>query len=332
MYKATYEDIVKRIKEEKNISNDEIESRVNSKIKQLNDLISRDGAAYIVANELGIKIFDLSKKRYKVNELMTGISNIEILVKIVQKNEVIEYKKQDRQGKVQSLLVGDETGAIRIVIWDESQIKSMEEVNEGDILLVRNGYVRENNGFKEVHLNKSSSIQLNPENEFVGNVFINLQKRLQKKKIKDLKLGDNVSIVGTIVQLFEPKFYPACPECNKKLTLNGDKYKCDVHGNVKENFNPILNLFFDDGTDNIRVVAFRDNVSKILKLDDKEVLNLKEDINKFSDARERLLGSQIIINCKVVRNDMFDRLEFITNSVEEINLKESMNELLSKLK
>src|SRR3989344_7797444 len=104
MYKVSYEEIIKKIMEEKNLNINEIEERINKKIQQLNDLVSRDGAAYIVANELGVKIFDLTKRRYKVNELMVGMTSMEVLVKIVQKYEVIGFKKENRQGRVQSLL------------------------------------------------------------------------------------------------------------------------------------------------------------------------------------------------------------------------------------
>ncbi|MBI2667276.1 hypothetical protein HYX17_00735 [Candidatus Woesearchaeota archaeon] len=332
MYKVSYEDIVRKIIQEKNLSHEEIEERITKKIQQLNELISKDGAAYIVANELGIKIFDLNKKRYKVNELIIGMTSMEVLVKVVQKYDVIEFKKENRQGKVQSLLVGDETGVIRLVIWDESQLKSIEDVTENNILLIKNGYMKENNGFKEIHLSKYSSVKINPENEFIGDVIISMQKRFQRKKIKDLNVGDNVSIAGTIVQLFEPKFYNACPECNRKINLEGEKYKCDEHGFVKENLNPILNLFFDDGTENIRVVAFRNNVARILGLNNEDVKKLKDDINKFMEIRERILGSQIIINGKANKNEMFDRIEFIADSVEEINVKEEINYLLSNLK
>lgn len=332
MYKVSYEDIIKKIVQEKNISSNEIEERINKKIQQLNELISKDGAAYIVANELGIKIFDLNKKRYKVNELIIGMTSMEVLVKIVQKYDVIEFKKENRQGRVQSLLVGDETGVIRLVVWDESQLKLIEDAAENNLLLIKNGYMRENNGFKEIHLSRYSSVKINPENEFIGDVVITMQKKFQRKKIKDLNVGDNVSIAGTIVQLFEPKFYNACPECNRKLNLEGEKYKCDEHGYVKENINPILNLFFDDGTENIRVVAFRNNVAKILGLNNEEVKKLKDDINKFMEIREKVLGSQIIINGKANKNEMFDRIEFIADSIEEINVKEEINYLLSNLK
>ncbi len=332
MYKISYEDIVKKIKEEKKLSDKEIEEKVNNKISQLNNLVSKDGAAYIVANDLGIKIFDLNKKRFKINELMIGMTSMEVLVKLVQKNEVREFKKENREGKVQNLLIGDDTGAMRLVVWDETQINSLQEVKEGDLLLINNGYIRDNNGFKEIHLNKSSSFEVNPENETLGDVLVNIQRKLQRKQIKDLQIGDNVSLSGTIVQLFEPKFYNACPECNKKLGLEGDKYKCDVHGIVKEKITPILNLFFDDSTENIRIVAFRDNVAEILKINNEEVIKLKEDTNKFNEVREKVMGTQIIINGKVVKNEMFDRLEFIANSVEEINVKDSVDELLSKLK
>ena len=50
MIKIPYEQIVERIKTNANISEDEIKERVNAKMKQLSGLISKEGAAHIVAN------------------------------------------------------------------------------------------------------------------------------------------------------------------------------------------------------------------------------------------------------------------------------------------
>ena len=43
-----YEDIIARIKEEKGLSDGEIEVKVKQKLEQLSDLISKQGAAHIV--------------------------------------------------------------------------------------------------------------------------------------------------------------------------------------------------------------------------------------------------------------------------------------------
>ena len=156
---------------------------------------------------------------------------------------VREFKTEKRQGKVANLLVGDETGIIKLVMWDTNQIKLIEDsqIKENTILKIKNGYIKENNGFKEFHLGNRSQITINPENETLNVKEVQLQQEFFKKQIKDLGDNDvNVSVFGTITQIFEPRFYEACPECNKKVRLYDGKFICDAHGSVQEKLVPIL--------------------------------------------------------------------------------------------
>jgi|TARA_Y100000310_G_scaffold324156_1_gene385663 ssDNA-binding replication factor A large subunit len=332
MISLNYEEIIKKITEQKEISRQELEDKITSKVQQLNELVTKEGAAHIIANDLGVKLFDYTKKRYKVNELIAGQNFIEIVAKVVEKYDVREFVKNNREGKVQNILVGDETGAVRLVLWDNSQIDLMNKVKEKDILLVSGGYIKKNNGFKEFHLNKSSVIEINPKNESVGEVIIKMSKDVESKKIKDLEQGENVSITGTIVQIFEPRFYNACPQCNRKVVLEGDKSKCLEHGFVTENVVPILNLYLDDGTESIRVVAFRDLACGVLSLKSEDMKDLKENASKFIEVRDQVLGNQIIVDGVVKKNEMFDRLEFVANSIKEVNVDELVDSISKELK
>ena len=57
MTAMSYEQIKAKIKDAINISDADIDLKVNDKLRQLSDLISKEGAAHIVANDLGVKIF-----------------------------------------------------------------------------------------------------------------------------------------------------------------------------------------------------------------------------------------------------------------------------------
>ena len=57
MTAMSYEQIKAKIKDATNISDADIDLKVNDKLRQLSDLISKEGAAHIVANDLGVKIF-----------------------------------------------------------------------------------------------------------------------------------------------------------------------------------------------------------------------------------------------------------------------------------
>lgn len=328
MLKLSYSDIVEKIKKETGLAEEEIDLKVSQKLKKFSDLISKEGAAHIVANELNVKVIDLNKRTFKINELVSGVRNAELLGKVVQKFDVREYTKNDRSGRVLSLILGDETGTMRVAVWDDHQIDFLEGTNEGDILKIKNGYIKENNGFKELHLNNKSTIFINPEGHKVGEVLTRNNSR--KKLIKDLGENDYASISGTVVQVFEPRFYEACPECNKKVSLENGKHSCVEHGNVIEKIVPILNLFLDDGTDNIRVVAFREVVARILGIKDEELQALRE--KNFDDFKNDLLGKQLMITGRAVKNTMFDRLELMANSVEELNALDIANELIKEVK
>ncbi len=326
MINASYEQIIEKIQSEKGLTFSEIESRVKQKLKDLSDLISKEGAAYIIANELGVKIFeDISKKNLKINQLMPGMSSINIVGKILQVYSVREFDNGTRQGKIGSLLLGDETGTIRVVMWDTNHIKEIENDNVrlDKVIKIKNAYIKDNNGFKELHMGNRSLLDLNPE-ETIGEV--KTKQEYNKKQIKDLIAGENATISGTIVQLFEPRFYDACSQCNKKI--NADTGKCEFHNDANVTKQPILNLYLDDGTDSIRIVAFRDLAGKILG----KINEVRENPAIFDELRNNMLGTQFRFSGKVTQNEMFERKEFIINNLEELKAEDVAKEIVEEIK
>ncbi len=334
MLKISYEEIIERIIKEKGVSREEVEDKINKRIKQLQDLISRDGAAHIVANEYSVKLFeDLELRKLKIKNLIPGMNSVNITGKVLSINGVKEFKTSKREGKLASLLIGDETGTIKVVLWDINLIKEIENnsVKENDIIKIKNAYSRDNNGFLELHMGNKSQLSINPAGEIIKEVSTQTQRRLNRKTIEELKENENVEILGSVVQMFEPNFYTVCPECGKRTLLEETDYICKEHGKVNESFAPVLNIFFDDGTSNIRIVFFRDLVEKLLGLDRKKVLDLKENLADFENIKKEILGKQIAISGRVVKNTMFDRLELIANDVKEVNAVEVAEELFKDL-
>ena len=330
MLKLNYEDIVRKIKEEKGLSDDEINERVSSKVKQLSYLISKEGAVHIIANELGIKVYsNIFKKRYKVNELMAELRSVEIVLKVLQKYEIREFKNEKRAGRLATLFVGDETGSCRLVIWEEGIINTyFNDLKEGDVIKILNAYVRENNGYKELHLGGNSAFVLNPENEAIGDVSKQQPRAsYRKKSIDKIEANDFIEVVGTIVQIFGPRFYIGCPECYKKID---EKSNCSEHGLVKEKALPILNFVLDDGTDSIRISLFRDNVEKLLNLSYDEILKMKDDPGLFENLKGALLGKQVAAAGRANKNAMFDTIELNASSIREVNAMELINEMIPR--
>ena len=76
MFKLSYEKIIEKISTIKNVSKEEIESKIQFKLVELQDLISKEGAAHIIANELGVNLFELESQDLKIKEIESILGNL----------------------------------------------------------------------------------------------------------------------------------------------------------------------------------------------------------------------------------------------------------------
>lgn len=333
MFKIPHAELVGLIKEKAGLSEKEIEEKIENKMKQLSGLISKEGAAHIIANELGIKAYDKFQGKLQIKNILAGMRNVEATGKVTRVFDVREFIKEDRTGKVGSFIMGDPTGTIRVVAWGD-QADNIKKLDADSIVKVVGGYVKDNKGSLEVHMNEKSSLEINPPGEKIEGV-----KKLEteRKKISDLGANDNnAEIMGTIVRVFEPRFFEVCPECRKRARPRDGAYFCEQHGKVEPNYSFVLNMFLDDGSDNIRAVFFGDQALKVINKPMQEFMEYKDNPEKFEDMKTEMLGNIIKLMGRVNKNEMFDRLEFITKSVdvnpdpdEEI---EKLNQEVGKIK
>ena len=315
MLKIPYEEIILKINENTKMTTTEIEDRIDKKLKQLSGLISKEGAAHIVANELGVKIFEPLSGKLQIKNILSGMRSVETVGKVLQVSDTREFMKNDSVSKVASMLIGDETGTIRVVMWG-AQADNAINLGLNDIVKVAGGYVRENSGRKEIHLNDKSQLIINPKGESVSEVFAEA-KTGSRKEIKNLGENENeVELLGTIVQVFDLRFYEVCPRCGKRAKPSVDLFACAEHGNVIPAYAYVLNAVMDDGTETIRCVFFRSQLEKLLNLNQEQVLNFKSNPADFEAVKNNLLGTIVKLNGRTNKNSMFNRLEFIAQQVD----------------
>lgn len=313
MIRIPLADMLVRIKEKTGLSDEDINKKIDDKCAQLSGLISKEGAAHIIANELGVKLIENSGK---IKDLLPGMRNADVLGRVTQVYEVRHFQRADGSGgKVGNFMVGDDTGVIRIVCWgDKADILS--QLNTGQSIKLTNGTVRENQrGYKEVHLNDHSKINLTPS-ENVPEV----KSGAQRKQLKDLNENeDQVEILGTIVQVFDPKFFEVCPQCSSRLKDIEGQWACDEHASVTPDYSYLVNVFVDDGTENMRVVMFRNQAEKLLGKTKDEMIAYRIAPDTFEPMKTELLGEQFVFTGRVRKNTFFNRLEFIANNVKKAN-------------
>jgi len=109
------------------ISKEEFERRVDEKIEECGDLVDEPTAAMLVVGELG-------RQHVKIKGLAAKSSLFSFFGKVVDKTEPKEFDRVDgEKGWVATLLLGDETGTTRVVLWDEKAGAALE-IMPGDVL------------------------------------------------------------------------------------------------------------------------------------------------------------------------------------------------------
>jgi hypothetical protein len=295
MLNLSSEEIKKKIQEQTEMTLEEINKRVEDKLTQLSGLISEEGALHIIANELDVQ-FVPNKEDRKIKDLLPGMRDIEQAVRIIQSYELrtFQSKYDDGVGKVKSMLVGDESGVIRVTAWGP-RAEEADKLKEQDIMLVKNAYVKENNGRAELHLNNNSEIVANPEGVEVGKSEGRQEGggEYVRRSINELSKGDyRVELLGTIVQAYDPRFF---------------ERKDGTEGFV-------TNIMIDDGTGNVRIGCFDDVAAKILGMETKEVMANKD--GSFEEAKTQVLGEIVKVQGRAKLNTVYNSIDVTADSID----------------
>jgi len=307
-----YEIILEKIAKASGLEKEEIERKVEAKRARLSGLISKEGAAQIIASELGISF---EKSKLKLNELLPGMRKVNTSGKIISISPIRGFTtKKGDVGKVSNMIIADDTSNIKVVLWDTNHIEFIEkgEMKEGVVVEIVNGGMRDG----EIHLGSFSEIKLSDE------TFeqICTEKIAKEKKLSELRIADKAKTRAFIVQAFDPKFFFVCPKCKKKATQENGVFSCVEHGVVSPEKRVILNLVLDDGTETIRSVLFHEVAHRI-------GLSNSDDPSLLDQQKQSLLGKEMSFLGDVRMNKFFNTPEFIIEDVTELNLDSLIQKL-----
>ena len=316
MTDENYQRILKKVSKSSGLDEEELERRVEAKRAKLAGLISKEGAAQVIAAELGIN-FD--NETLKIDELLSGMKKVNIVGKVLNLFPVRSYtNKKGEESKVANFILADETSNIKTVLWDTNHIDLIEkgQIKEGSVVEINNGSIRAD----EIHLGSFSEIK--PSSQVIENVVE--ERVLKYKPIVEMRVGDNIRTRAFVVQAFEPKFFDVCPECGKKANPEEGGYVCKDHGKVMPEKKSLINIVLDDGTDTVRAVLFQENIEKLgIKPDS---TNKQEDTLK---QKQDILGEEKIFTGNIRMNNYFNNPEFIVSDVHDPDL-DRLLEMLEK--
>jgi len=204
------EELIKRIVEKSGLEESEVRERVEAKRRELNGLITPEGAAHIVAGELGINFLEgvVEVPRLKLENIIPGMSSVDVIGRLTKLFEVRSFEREDgSKGKVASGILCDDTSAVRIAFWDDkAELVERGEVREGDIIKLREGYTRESlNGEPEIHVGARGLVEVNPEDVDVDDLPL---RRPEPSKLSELTSDmRSVDVAVRVLRIFEPRSF-----------------------------------------------------------------------------------------------------------------------------
>jgi replication factor A1 len=133
--------------------------------------------------------------RHDIDSLSLGLSDVNVRGRVLETDAVRTFDRDDgSEGKVSNLLLGDETGRIRVTMWD-ARAERAEELEPGDAVEVVDGYTRERDGSLELHVGDRGRVE-----DAEGEVAFTAEA----DPIDGLELGETADIAG-VVRSADPK-------------------------------------------------------------------------------------------------------------------------------
>ncbi len=142
----------------------EIVEIIEKKKSEAGNFLTDETAARIVASELGVEIVKKPfQLKIQIQDLISGLNDVTVVGQVVAIYPLKTFTRRDwTKGKLVSLLISDESGTLRVVLWD----KKVELVEGGKIqrkqtIRISHGYIREGlDGNPELHLGECGSIEV----------------------------------------------------------------------------------------------------------------------------------------------------------------------------
>ena len=179
---------------------------------------------------------DVGVKRLKINELLPDLYHANLKARVLEVGEARTFEGRNGPGEVRTLTIGDETGKVRIALWNE--MAKDQGLKVGDSILVLNARSSERYGTLELSLGREGAIEKLDDNEKV-------EFTEKITMIEDLVSEGIVTVVGEVSGIGEIREF---------LRPSGEPGK-------------VFNIHLSDRTGRIRIMLWNDVVDDALSVD-----------------------------------------------------------------
>ena len=243
----------------------------------------------------------------KIEELDEDEEDTIIIGRVIEVNDVREFDRDNGDtGFVRNIEIADDTGSIRVVLWDND---AKNEYEMGQAIKLQNPRLSldmdnrveatVSGGTTMLEPSESELENLPSQDELMEAIFV-------PKTIESLYEDDtNVHVTGTIQEVSPDKILlKRCPNCRENVDDSEDEYYCDNCGHSfdEPSYTLMIPTRIEDETGDISVTFFGKLAEELIGMDQEKIVSLVEDGYGIEDKLQDLVG----VTIEIIANVSFD--------------------------
>ena len=245
----------------------------------------------------------------KIEDLDEDEEDTVIVGRVIELNEIRNFDRDNGDtGSVRNIEIADDTGSIRVVLWDNDAKMDLEMGQPLKLQNPRLSLDMDNRlqatvsgGTTVLEPSEKELEELPSQDELMESIFV-------AKSIESLTEDDtNVHITATIKEVFPDKILlKKCPNCRESVEESEDEYICDNCGHTfdEPKYTLMIPTRVEDDTGEISVTFFGNLAEELIDMSQEEVVSLIEDeALGIEDKIEDLVNMTIEIIANVSFNE-----------------------------
>jgi len=185
------------------VSRESVLQRLEAERSRAGGLISDEALLRMIAAGFGCEMgVEATEHVLLLRDLIPGLSGVSVVGRVVAVFSPRAFNGS-RKGRFASLLIADESGLLRVVLWnDKAGLAEPGRVKVGDIVRFRHGYTREDfSGKVEVHVGEKCTVEVNPADEDSKN-YPSIGRFVTKiGELSSVQRSKKVNVAGTVRRL-----------------------------------------------------------------------------------------------------------------------------------
>lgn len=192
------------------ISHTQILEKLEAERARTGGLLGDETLLRLIAAKFGVQVTQNCFQNCGVlssSRLFAGLYDVTVAGRLIAVFPAKTFQGQEKSGKLATLILGDNDGLLRVVLWNE-KAESVEkgELKVGQAVRFMHGYTREDRyGKTELHLGNKSLIEL--ESEDKSSEYPSIEKFTTKICRLSGNTG-NVLIAGTVKAVLGKNTFP----------------------------------------------------------------------------------------------------------------------------